>query len=217
MTHETSDDARPDTSPEGTHTGRRAFMAGAAGLAAGATLLGTGSPTGASTTDGAIAPFWVDEGTNTLTPLDLGTGGSATARWVAEGDLCAMTLRIVVGEDADLGTGFWGLDGTTFPVGYRPLLDPPPNPGDIAYQWLGSGFILDLAQTVQASYDVIPMWADFSGTGGPTAGLLWFPAGLPGTPVRLGDGGTAPFGTVPNAGTHLFSTTTYRRVVPEPE
>lgn len=198
-------------------TGRRGFMAGAAGLAAGAALLGTSSPAGAATTTGTIAPFWVDETVNpaVLTPIDLGTGGVADARWVVEGDLCAMTLQIVVGEDADLGTGFWGLDGNTFPVGYRPLPDPPPLGQDINLQWLGSGFVFDLAQSTQASYSLIPVWGDFSGTGGPAAGMFWFAVGLPGTPVRLGDAsGTAPLGTVPNAGTHIYTSTTYRREVP---
>lgn len=198
-------------------TGRRSFMAGAAGIAAGAALLGTASPAGAATTTDDIFPFWVDETADpdVITPLDLGTGGLAEATWVAEGELCAMTLRIVVGAEADLGTGFWGLDGADFPVGYRPIINSPA-PLDIGFAWLGSGFVFDLGQTTQASYHLIPIWGNFSGTGGPAAGMLWFAPGLPGTPQRLGDAsGTAPFGAPLNEGAIVSSSMVYQRVVPE--
>ncbi|HEV7721133.1 MAG TPA: hypothetical protein VGO60_07600 [Iamia sp.] len=197
-------------------TGRRAFMAGAAGLAAGAALLAGASPAGASSTTAALDLFWVDESGlgPPINPVDLGTGGLAEGVFVAEGDLVALTVRIHLGTDADPGAGFWGLDGADFPSGYQPLV-PAPAPFDVRGSWLGTGFVFDITNATQASYVLTSYWGDYSAGGGPAAGLLWFLPGLPGPPQRLNDAGTAPFGSALTDGTFVWSSMVYQRAVPE--
>jgi len=108
-------------------TGRRAFMAGGAGLAAGAVLLAGASPAGADELsdhdfDGDLQA--VDGGT--ATPVLLGTDGAARADFVAEGEIAAMTFRLVLGVDPTPGTGIWAIPGLGLPVELRagPALRP---------------------------------------------------------------------------------------------
>ncbi len=193
-------------------TDRRTFMAGAAGLAAGAALLGTASPAGAVTLDDHDfdGDLMAVLGGTTPVPVDLGTGGAARADFVAEGDLAAMTFRLVLGPDADPGGDFWAILASSFPSPYEPepLFDPvSPSPFQVAFGWQGSGLVVNGANT--AASPLIPTLERFPG--GPTF-LGWAIASSTGI-GGLNSGGTVPF--VLDEGTQVASTIVYRRVVPE--
>jgi hypothetical protein len=224
--------AEPDMNREGTihmsdetiseepHAGRRAFMAGAAGLAAGATLLGATSPAAAiGTTQTWTIPLkWMSMSTGATTAVGLGTGGVAQAYLSAFGDMAAMTIRIKMGTGATPGTGPWIIDGADMPTGYVPVAVPTDisNPGTSV--WFGAGQAVNPNDATQNAADVICSWTNFAVMGGPAAGLVWT---MPET-HNLGTGnvlfnssGTNPFGIANGAGTILYSSLVYLVNLPE--
>lgn len=199
-------------------TGRRAFMAGAAGLAAGATLLGAGSPAGAAvpaTGEHDLDLLWVDLGTGVTTPVGLGTGGLAKGIFSAYGDMAAATIRIKLGAGATPGSGPWGLLATDMPSGYLPATPPDDmTPGTMA--WQGTGLAVNPDNVFQNSYFVACAWTNYVSTGGPVV-LQWT---LPDRHnegngnVLFNYGGSVPFGAALGEGAMLYSTVAYLR---EPE
>ncbi|HEX7131084.1 MAG TPA: hypothetical protein VF228_00830 [Iamia sp.] len=218
-TDETLDDARPD---EGAHPGRRAFMAGAAGLAAGATLLGSSSPAGAiGTTQPWTIPLkWMDMSTGATTAVGLGTGGVAQAYLSAFGDMAAMTVRIKLGAGATPGTGPWVIDGADMPTGYVPIEGPTDITEVGTSLWFGTGQALNFANPYQNAAHVNCSWVNFAAANGPVSGHVWA------MPDKHNDGsgsvlfnfaGGCPFGVPNGEGTILYSSLVYLVNLPEPE
>ncbi|HEX7131083.1 MAG TPA: hypothetical protein VF228_00825 [Iamia sp.] len=194
-------------------------MAGGAGLAAGAVLLGAASPAGADSLDdydfdGLLVAV---EGGGPV-PVDLGTGGAARADFVAEGEIAAMTFRLILGANPDPGDDFWAIQTTDFPSAFEPVglpdpADPDPappveaGPFPLAFGWAGSGFVVDEANS--ASSPLIPIIERFPASPTFMAWVIASPTGIGG----LNSSGTVPF--VLAEGTIVSSTLVYRRIVPE--
>jgi len=202
-----TDETMPDETP---HTGRRAFMAGAAGVAAGATLLGASAPAGAigATQTWTVPLKWIDMTTGATTAVGLGTGGVAQAYLSAFGDMAAMTVRIKMGTGATPGTGPWLIDGADMPTGYVPVAVPTDisTPGTTV--WLGTGQAINPNDATQNTAHVICSWTNLAAIGGPAAAHLWtMPEvhNLGTGNVLFNFGGTAPFGIANGAGTILYS------------
>jgi len=206
----------------GGHTGRRAFMAGAAGLAAGATLLGAASPAGALGVTGEypIPLQYMDMSLGTVAPVDLGTGGFATGIFSAFGDMAAVSIRILVGSGADTGNGPWVVDGGDLPSGFVPVASPNDVTPVGTAAWMGTGQIVDFTNLFQNAYQLGCAWVNFSGSGGPAATLVW---SLPDQHndgsgnVMFNAGGTVPFGAPLAEGAFLYSSMVYLVTMPEPE
>jgi hypothetical protein len=197
----------------GAETGRRAFMAGAAGIAAGAALLGTTSPAGAVSLDdhdfdGTLMA--VEGGGTTPVPVGLGTGGAARADFIAEGEIAVMTFRLVLGAEPDPGDDFWAILASDFPVPFQPaplFVPGSPSPFEVAFAWQGSGMVVD-GPNSQAC-PLIPTVERFPTGPTFTGWAIASPTGVAG----LNSNGTVPF--VLDEGTIVASTMTYRRIVPE--
>lgn len=212
MNDETVDDDGPgDDSP---HAGRRAFMAGAAGLAAGATLLGAASPAAAiGTTQTWTIPLkWINMSTGATTAVGLGTGGVAQAYLSAFGDMAAWTIRIKMGTGATPGTGPWLVDGADMPTGYVPVAVPTDISTLGTSVWFGAGQAINPNDATQNTAGLICSWTNLSAISGPAAALLWtMPEvhNLATGNVLFNFGGTAPFGIANGAGTILYSSIVY--------
>lgn len=223
MTTETSDEARPDTGEPGSGTGRRAFMAGAAGLAAGATLLGAGSPAGALGTTGEYTlPLQsIDMGTGLLTPVACGSEGFAKVILSAFGDMAAATIRVkLAGTGIDAGDGPWAVDGADMPSGFQPVASPDDMTPTGTASWTGMGQVLNFQNAYQNAYLIGCAWSNFSAVGGPDAALIWsFPdrhndgSGA----VMFNFGGTVPYGAPLGEGVLLYSSLVYLVNLPEVE
>ncbi len=223
MTHETSDDARPDTGEGGPPTGRRAFMAGAAGLAAGATLLGAASPASALGVTGeyTLPLQYIDMSTGNLAPVSCGSTGFAKVILSAFGDMAAATIRVKLsGSGIDAGTGPWAVDGADMPSGFVPVPSPDDMTPTGTAAWTGNGQILNFQNAFQNAYSLGCAWSNFSAVGGPDATLVWsFPdkhndgSGS----VLLNHLGQVPYGAPLGDGIFLYSTLVYLVAMPEPQ
>jgi hypothetical protein len=223
MTDETFDEPRPDTSEGGPPTGRRAFMAGAAGLAAGATLLGAGSPAGALGTTGeyTLPLQWIDMSNGTLTPVACGSTGFAKVILSAFGDMAAASIRVKLsGTGIDAGDGPWAVDGGDLPSGFQPVPSPDDMTDTGTAAWTGIGQVLNFQNAYQNAYAVGCAWCNFSAVGGPDASLIWS------FPDRHNDGsgavmfnwdGTVPYGAPLGDGVFLYSSIVYLVNMPVPE
>lgn len=214
-------DASFDASTDTAGSGRRAFMAGAAGLAAGAALLGGSTPAGALGTTGEydLPLQYVDLGTGDLTPVDLGTGGFAKIILSAFGDMAAGAIRIKVGAGADTGDGPWAVDGGDLPSGFQPV----PSPNDMTptgtSAWGGMGQVLDFTKVNGNAVVIGCGWSNFSNTGGSSAVLVW---SLPDVHndgsgnVLFNYGGVVPYGAPLGEGALVYSAITYLVNLPAP-
>jgi hypothetical protein len=222
MTDESSDETRPDTDDGGPHTGRRAFMAGAAGLAAGATLLGSGSPAGAlGVTDDYPLPLkYIDQTTGDLTDVLCGSTGFAKVILSAFGDMAAASIRVKLsGTGIVAGDGPWVVDGADMPTGFEPVASPNDMTDVGTSAWGGTGQILNFENAFQNAFALGTGWINFSNLGGPSAMLVWtFPdkhndgSGA----VLLNHDGQVPYGAPLGEGTFLYSTLVYLVSWPEP-
>ena len=207
-------------------SGRRKFIAGAAGAAAAATagVLATSSPAGASVTSNDVdisgALKWIDFGSPALNAVSLGSGGFAKATFSPFGDMVAMTLRIVVGTTgSSLGSGPWCLDSSDSSfAGFQPVGIVNDVPGQVTSNWQGAGAIVNLSAPNQNQYAVGSTWQDFSivipSFSSPL--LVW---GLSDR-INTGTGnvlvnyaGAVPFGAVFDPVTVLYSTMMYQVVI----
>lgn len=219
MTDETTSDARAE---EGSGTGRRAFMAGAAGLAAGATLLGSGGPAGATPPAAGEHDLdlkWVDLATGTLTAVGLGTGGLAKARFVPMGDAAVMSVRVRLGAGATPGDGPWCLSAADMPSGYAPATPPDDITPTGTVGWLGVGNIVDFSSLNGNSRLLGCSWNNFTAQSGPGVLHVWAFADrnidVNGPTTLLNYGGTVPFGAPLAEGAILYSSIVYERAAAE--
>jgi hypothetical protein len=204
---------------------RRKFLAGAglaAGAAGAATLL---AATPAAATTPATGEFdldlkWgeIDVVPWILHDVDLGDGGFAKGVFSAFGDMAALSIRILVGEEADTGDGPWMLDGSTMPTGYVPAT--PPNdvtpagtPG-----WGGVGAAMDYSNVSQNTYELQSSWGNFTNVGQGTL-MVWTLPNEHNTfegNVLFNFEGDTPFGAALAPGACLFTTLVYLRAPEAP-
>ena len=203
---------------------RRKFLTGAglaAGAAGAAAVLGA---TPASATSPATGEFdldlkWaeIDSYPWVLHDVDLGTGGLAKGVFSAFGDMAALAVRILVGEDADTGEGPWVLDGATMPTGYVPAT-PPNDVTPATMGWGGCGTAMDFTNSTQNTYELQVGWTNFTNLGLGT--LLVF--NLPNVHntfegnVLFNFEGDTPFGAPLAAGAAVYGTLVYLRAPEEP-
>lgn len=205
---------------DGRAPARRKFLAGAtaAGVAAGAAVLGTADRAAAAipaTAEHSLALKWLDlSGTPwLLDDVTLGTGGFALGTFSAMGDMAALAVRIKVGAGASLGSGPWCLDASELPTGFKPVtppndLSPTGTPG-----WGGMGQIADFTDLNHNSYVIGMSMGNFTNVGAGTL-VVWSLPDRHNTgsgAVMVNYGGVVPFGREPAEGTTLFSNLVYQR------
>ncbi|HWJ96707.1 MAG TPA: twin-arginine translocation signal domain-containing protein [Acidimicrobiales bacterium] len=204
---------------------RRKFLAGAglaAGAAGAATLLGA-SPASASTP--ATGEFdldlkWADiTGVPwVLDDVDLGDGGFAKGVFSAFGDMAALSIRILVGEDADPGDGPWVLEASSMPSGYTPAtppndLSPTGTPG-----WGGVGNVVDFTKMSDNNHELLVSWNNFTSIGNGTL-LTWTIPNVHNDAsgsVLFNYGGSAPYPSPLGASSQVVGILVYLREPEEP-
>ena len=156
---------------------------------------------------------WVDLSTPALSSVSLGTGGHCLATLVPMGEMAAMSLRILVGSGASLGTGPWCFESIDMPTGFKSATVPNDTSPAGTPGWGGPGSVTDLTDVNQSQRAIAGSWSNFSNFGLGTL-LLWT------MPDRHNDGsgsvllnynGTVPFGRPLAEGAFVFFNFVYRR------
>lgn len=201
---------------------RRRFLAGAAGLAAGAAVLGSateasasGPPTTIVDQDMHTALQWIDLSTGTLTQVQLGSDGVCRMDFSAMGDMAAMAIRIKVGTSGtiDTGTGPWIIDGSDMPTGFQPYAAPSYITSVGTLAWAGTGIVVGLGRPNQNQYALECGWKDWTAAGNGTM-LTWDVAdryndGMGN--VMLNADGAVPFGNNLGSGDIVYGNLVYHR------
>ncbi len=193
--------------------GRRRFLTGAAGLAAGAAVLGQTSPASAAGATGEhdLDLKWIDLGTGTINDVDLGTGGLAKGVFSAMGEMAAVSMRIKVGTGADLGTGPWCLQSTDMPTDYVPATPPNDITPVATTAWGGPGTMVDFGSPNVNQVAIGGGWGNWTNAG---LGVLFTWSVTSGHNdgsggVMVNFLGKVPFGAPPSADSLLYTTCIY--------